>query len=158
MNKWVRLVIAVLICQSAGFIGSLFTTPSIATWYDKLQKPFFSPPNWVFAPVWLTLYTLMGISLYLVWNKDLKNKAVKTSILVFAVQLVLNVSWSFLFFGLQNPFYGLMGIVILWIAILVTIFKFYKVDRRAGIILLPYILWVSIATALNYYVFILNPP
>jgi len=155
MNKWVRLIVTVLICQSAGFIGSLFTTPSIATWYDKLQKPFFSPPNWVFAPVWFTLYALMGISLYLVWNKGIEKT--KNPLIVFGVQLILNAFWSFLFFGTRSPFYGLAGIIALWIAIMVTILKFYKVDKRAALLLLPYILWVSIATALNYYVFILNP-
>jgi len=156
MNKWVKLIIAILICQLAGVIGSVFSTPSIETWYATLQKPFFSPPNWVFGPVWITLYTLMGISLYFVWNKDLKNREVKISISIFAVQLALNILWSFLFFRLQNPFYGLIEIIILWVVILITILKFYKVDKRAGLILLPYIFWVSIATALNYYVWILN--
>ena len=156
MNKWIRLIIAILVCQLAGVVGSIFTAPSIATWYSKLQKPFFSPPNWVFAPVWITLFTLIGISLYLIWNKGLKDKLVKVSISVFAVQLILNVLWSFLFFGLQNPFYGLIEIIMLWIAILITILKFYKVDKRAGLLLLPYILWVSIATVLNYYIFVLN--
>lgn len=157
MNKWAKLIAAILICELAGAAGSVFTTSSIATWYVTLQKPFFTPPNWAFAPVWLTFYALMGISLYWILNKDLKNKAVKTSVLVFAVQLVLNIFWSILFFGLQNPLYGLIEIVILWIAILATILEFYKIDKKAGLILLPYIIWVSIAMALNYYVFILNP-
>ena len=151
MNKWIKLIIAVLICQLAGVFGSLFTSPSIGTWYAQLEKPFFTPPNWVFGPVWITLFTLMGISLYLVWNKK-----DKVSISIFGVQLVLNALWSLLFFGLQNPFYALVEIIILWFAILITIVKFYKIDKRAGLILLPYILWVSIATALNYYVWILN--
>jgi tryptophan-rich sensory protein len=121
-----------------------------------LQKPSFSPPNFVFAPVWVTLFILMSISLYLVWNKGLKNKEVRISISIFAIQLVLNILWSLLFFGLQNPFYGLIDIIALWVAILITIMRFYKVDRRAGLLLLPYILWVSLAMILNYYVFILN--
>ena len=157
MNKWIRLIVAIIICQMAGVIGSIFTTPYIATWYATLKKPFFSPPNWVFAPVWLTLFSLMGISLYWVWNKDLKNKEVKNSVLIFTSQLIMNILWSVLFFGFQNPFYGLIGIIILWVTILFTILKFYKIDKRAGLILIPYILWVSIATALNYYVLILNP-
>ena len=156
MNRWVKLVVAILVCQLAGVVGSIFTTPSIATWYATLQKPFFSPPNWLFAPVWITLFILMGISLYLVWDKGLKDKGVKISISVFAVQLFLNALWSFLFFGLQNPLYGLIEIIILWVAILITIFEFYKVDKKAALLLLPYILWVSIATVLNYYIFVLN--
>ena len=157
MNKWIKVVIAILICQVAGIVGSIFTTPSIATWYVTLQKPSFSPPNWIFAPVWTTLFTLMGISLYLVWNRGLKNKGVRNSVLIFSAQLILNIVWSLLFFGLQNPFYALMEIIILWIAILITIIKFYRIDNRAGLLLLPYLLWVSIASVLNYYIFILNP-
>ena len=152
MNKWIKLIIAILICQLAGVFGSIFTYSSIGTWFVSLQKPAFSPPNWLFGPVWITLYTLMGISLYLIWNKR-----DKFSILIFGFQLILNALWSLLFFGLQNPFYALVEIIILWFAILIMIVKFYKIDKRAGLILLPYILWVSVATALNYYVFILNP-
>lgn len=152
MNKWIKLIIAILVCQSAGVFGSLFTSPSIGTWYAELEKPFFTPPNWAFGPVWITLFTLMGISLYLVWNKR-----DKVSISIFGVQLFLNALWSLLFFGLQNPFYGLVEIVILWFVILLTIVKFYKIDKRAGIILIPYILWVSVAAALNYYIWVLNP-
>jgi len=151
MNKWFKLIIAILICQLAGVFGSLFTSPSIETWYAQLEKPFFTPPSWAFGPVWITLYTLMGISLYLVWDKK-----DKFAISIFGVQLVLNVLWSLLFFGLQNPFYGLVEIIALWFAILITIVKFYKIDKRAGIILIPYILWVSVAAALNYYILILN--
>jgi len=153
MNKWVKVIISILICQMAGFIGSIFTSPSIQTWYVGLQKPAFAPPNWVFAPAWISLFTLMGISLYLVWNKK---KNIKTPLVLFSVQLVLNMMWSFLFFGLKSPFYALVEIIILWIAILLTIISFYKVSKRAGILLLPYILWVSFATILNYYIWLLN--
>jgi tryptophan-rich sensory protein len=98
----------------------------------------------------------MGISLYLVWNKGLKNKDVKSSLFIFFVQLILNALWSILFFGLKSPFYAFIEIVILWIAIAVTIFKFYKISKNAGLILLPYILWISIALILNFYVWRLN--
>jgi len=151
MNKWVKLIIAILFCQLAGVFGSIFTSSSIRTWYVELQKPFFTPPNWIFGPVWITLYTLMGIALYLVWDKK-----DRVSISIFGFQLILNALWSLLFFGMQNPLYGLVEIIILWFAILITIVRFYKIDKKAGLILLPYILWVSIATALNYYIWILN--
>ena len=151
-----KLIIAIIICQSAGIIGSLFTTPSISTWYDTIQKPTFTPPNWVFGPVWITLFTLMGISLYLVWEKGLRNKNVKSSLFVFFIQLALNSLWSILFFGLQSPFYAFVEIIILWAAIAVTIIKFYKISRKAGLILVPYIIWVSVALMLNYYVWVLN--
>lgn len=153
MNKWVKLIASILICQIAGVIGSVFTTPSITTWYADLQKPGFSPPNWVFGPVWITLYTLMGISLYLVWNKK---KNIKIPLTLFFIQLILNSIWSIIFFGLQNPFYALIEIIILWIMILLTIISFYKVSKKAGLLLLPYIIWVSVATILNYYIWILN--
>jgi tryptophan-rich sensory protein len=153
MNKWVKLIASILICQIAGVIGSVFTTLSITTWYADLQKPGFSPPNWVFGPVWITLYTLMGISLYLVWNKK---KNIKIPLTLFFIQLILNSIWSIIFFGLQNPFYALIEIIILWIMILLTIISFYKVSKKAGLLLLPYIIWVSVATILNYYIWILN--
>lgn len=154
MNKWIRPVITILICQMAGIIGSVFTMPSIPTWYASLNKPWFSPPNWLFGPVWITLFTLMGISLYLIWNKGLKN--VKIPLTIFGVQLILNTIWSFLFFGLKSPFIAFIEIIILWISIALTIISFYRVSKKAGLILLPYIIWVSIATALNYYIWILN--
>jgi tryptophan-rich sensory protein len=136
----------------AGVIGSIFTTPSISTWYEQIQKPDIRPPNWAFGPVWITLYTLMGISLYWVLNE----KNVRIPVIFFSIQLVLNAIWSIIFFGLQNPFYAFIEIIILWIAILLTIISFYKVSRKAGLILLPYIIWVTIATILNYYIWILN--
>ena len=152
-----KLIIAIAICQVIGNIGTIFTISAISTWYVTLQKPSFTPPNWLFGPVWTTLFTLMGISLYLVWNKGLENKNVKSSVFIFFLQLVLNVFWSFLFFGLKFPFYAFIEIIILWITIAVTIFKFYNVSKKAGLIIIPYLVWVSVALALNYYVWILNP-
>ena len=154
MNRWIKLIASVLICLAAGLIGSIFTTPSIPTWYASLSKPSFAPPNWVFGPVWTTLYILMGISLYLILNKGLKN--VRMQVIVFGIQLVLNAVWSFLFFGLQSLLYGLVGIILLWISIVITIFSFFKVSRKASFLLIPYIAWVSFATIANYYLLILN--
>lgn len=156
LNNILKLVTSVIICLFAGFIGSFFTSPSIPTWYATLTKPSFSPPNWVFAPVWTTLFVLMGISLYLVWSKELQNRDVKISLFIFGIQLVLNVLWSFLFFGLHSPVYAFVEIIILWAAIALTIQKFSKVSRTAGLLLLPYILWVSFAAILNFSIWQLN--
>jgi benzodiazapine receptor len=149
-----RLGFCIIICQLAGAIGSFFTISAIPGWYATLQKPWFTPPNWLFGPVWISLYALMGLSLYLVWQKGLgKNRL---AVGIFAVQLALNALWSFLFFGLQSPLLGLMGILALWVMIALSIWAFYRIDKRAGYLLIPYIVWVSIATALNYYVWLLN--
>jgi benzodiazapine receptor len=157
LPETLKLVTSLTICLFAGFIGSIFTGPSIPTWYATLIKPSFNPPDWIFAPVWTTLFFLMGISLYLVWNKGLQDKKVKTSLFTFGVQLVLNVLWSFLFFGLHSPFYAFLEITILWAAIMLTIVNFFKVSRTAGLLLLPYIFWVSFAAILNFSIWRLNP-
>lgn len=142
--------------MAAGFVGSIFTAPAIPVWYATLQKPFFTPPSWVFGPAWTALYILMGVALFLVWNKSIQDRKVKIAMSIFGVQLVLNFLWSIIFFGLQSPFYALVEIVILWLAILLTIIKFYRIDKRASFLLVPYILWVSFASVLNYYLWILN--
>ncbi len=155
-NNIAKLIIAIVVCQLAGVVGSLFTYPSIPTWYATLEKPVFSPPNWLFAPVWITLFVLMGISAYLIWNKGLENREVKIALSIFGIQLVLNALWSFLFFGLKSPFYAFIEIIILWVAIALTIMKFLKISKKAGLLLLPYIAWVSFAAILNFYIWILN--
>ncbi|MFH1663241.1 MAG: TspO/MBR family protein [archaeon] len=154
MNKITKALASIVLCQLAGIVGSVFTFSAITEWYAFLNKPFFSPPNWLFAPVWLILYTLMGIAFFLVWEKGLKenNKAVN----FFYIQLGLNALWSILFFGLRSPVLGLAGIVLLWVFIVLTIKEFYSIDKRAAYLLIPYILWVSFAAVLNYFVFVLN--
>jgi len=154
--EFIKLIISIVICNSAGFIGAIFTTSAIPIWYNSLEKPSFSPPNWVFGPVWTTLYTLMGISAYLVWRQGINNSQVKTALIIFGVQLFLNAIWSPIFFGLRALFAALVVIVILWIAILLTIFAFYKISTVAAVLLIPYILWVSLATILNYSLWVLN--
>lgn len=151
-----RLIMSLALCQLAGLIGSVFTTPAIPTWYASLNKPGFSPPNWLFGPVWITLYVLMGISLFLVWRKGLDIPYVKSGIMLFSIQLILNVLWSVVFFGLKSPLGGLVIILILWILILLTMIEFYKVSELAGALLVPYILWVSFATVLNASLYFLN--
>ena len=155
-GKIARLVASVLICQLAGFVGSVFTAPAIAGWYVSIQKPFFTPPNWVFAPVWTVLFLLMGVSLFLVWEKGLENKEARLAFSVFGIQLALNVAWSLLFFGLQSPFLAFVEIVFLWIAILATAFLFWRISRKAGLLLMPYLLWVSFAAFLNCAIWLLN--
>jgi len=156
VNKSVKFLGLIVLCIVIGSIGSIFTTPSIGTWYDSINKPSFTPPNWVFGPVWITLFTLMGIALYLVIEHGLKKKKIKTAVTIFGIQFFFNVLWSVLFFGLRQPLYAFIEIIALWIMIALTIITFYKIEKRAGLVLLPYLIWVSIATALNFYVWILN--
>ena len=127
------------------------------TWYATLNKPWFTPPGYVFGPVWTVLYILMGISLYLVISHGWEEKNVRYGVLLFGLQLVANLAWSFLFFGLQSPLIALVDIVILWFLIAATMVFFYKVQKSAAYLLIPYIAWVSIATALNAAIYFLNP-
>ncbi|MDE1824630.1 MAG: tryptophan-rich sensory protein [Candidatus Micrarchaeota archaeon] len=150
------LIAAILICQIIGNIGTLFTYPALAGWYSALHKPSFNPPDWVFGPVWLILYTLMGISLYLAWSSPKRIKSSDRYLIPFWIQLLLNPLWSFLFFGLRSPLYGLIGIAALWITIMITIIRFSRISRNAALLLVPYIFWVSFAIVLNFYVWKLN--
>jgi benzodiazapine receptor len=148
-------VISLIICQLAGIIGSIFTTPAIPKWYALLEKPSLAPPNWLFAPVWIFLFFLMGISLYLIWQAYPKKEA-KSALLFFMIQLGLNVLWSVIFFGLKSPLIAFFEIIFLWLAILLTIVKSMKVSKVAGYLLLPYILWVNFAAVLNFLLWHLN--
>jgi tryptophan-rich sensory protein len=150
-----RLVVSISLCQSAGFLGSLFTTSSIPTWYKTLKKPFFTPPNWLFGPVWISLYVLMGISLFLVWRRN-DHLKLKTALIFFFIQLIFNILWSMSFFGLRSPLLGLIDIILLWVAILLTIQMFLKISRIAGLLLFPYFLWVSFAVLLNLFLWMMN--
>jgi len=152
-----KVIISIVVCEGAGLIGSIATTPAIPTWYAALEKPSFTPPNSVFAPVWISLYLLMGIAASLVWRKGSENRPVKLALCVFLMQLILNVLWSVVFFGLESPLYGLVIIILLWIAIIVTIVKFFKISIPAGALLIPYIGWVTVAALLNGYIWMLNP-
>jgi benzodiazapine receptor len=152
-----KLVVSIVACLCAGIIGSIFTREAIPTWYATLEKPAFSPPNWLFAPVWTILYLMMGISAFLVWRRGLENRQVRVALIVFLIQLILNALWSVVFFGLEAPFYGVVVIIALWIAILFTVLKFFKVSLWASVLLWPYLLWVSFAAILNVSVWLLNP-
>jgi benzodiazapine receptor len=144
------------VCLLAGIIGSIFTVQNIPTWYASLAKPDFTPPNWAFGPVWTTLYVLMGVAAFLVWKKAGFRGEGKKALAAFGVQLALNAIWSIVFFGLQSPLYGLLAIVPLWLAIAGTAWLFWKIDARAGWLMVPYLAWVTVASALNYYVWLLN--
>lgn len=154
--NYTKLFSAIILTEAVGVIGSFFTTPNISSWYSNMNKSPLTPPGWVFAPVWTILFALMGVSLYLVYNKFKKEKRSITALVVFAVQLVLNLFWSILFFGLHNPSAAFVEIVFLWLAILLTIILFFRISRPAAYLLIPYILWVSFASYLNYSFLILN--
>lgn len=144
------------VCQAAGVIGSFFTAPAIRGWYANLVKPSFTPPGWLFAPVWLVLYTLMGVALYLVWQKGLSNPEVRFAVIFFLIHLVFNATWSIVFFGQQNILLALINIIIIWLMIVGLIVLFSRIEVKAAYLLIPYLCWVSFATILNYSIFRLN--
>lgn len=152
-----RLAASIVIVFIAGAIGTVATLSQIPTWYATLAKPVWAPPNWLFGPVWTTLYVLIGIALFLVWREGTDRRDVRAALGIFAVQLVLNILWSVVFFSYHSLLGGFIVIFILWIAILANIIAFYIISKPAGLILIPYIVWVSIASYLNYTVYILNP-
>lgn len=153
----IRLIICFGLVFSAALIGSLFTTNhAISNWYANLNRPSFNPPDWLFAPVWTTLYALMAVAAFLVWQKGLKNNAVRIALAFFLLQLFLNALWTPLFFGAKMVLLALVEIVLLWLAILVTIFTFARVSTLAACLLLPYIAWTSFAAILNAAIYLLN--
>lgn len=152
----IKLILSLALPFIVGAIGSMFTVSSIASWYDFLNKPWFTPPGWVFGPAWSLLYILIGISFYLIWKRGIKTAQAKIAVGIFSLQIFFNGLWSILFFGLQSPILGLINILVLWLLILINIIQFYKLDKRAGLLLIPYICWVTFATLLNYFVWILN--
>ena len=156
MKNLPKLLTSIIGCELVGIAATPFTLSAIPTWYQYLNKPFFSPPNLVFGPVWTMLYFLMGVAAYMVWIKDLRKKEVKIALSFFIAQLVFNFLWSILFFGLHSPILGMIDIVILWILIFITITKFYKISKTAAHLLIPYIAWVTFATILNFCILRLN--
>ncbi|UOX34470.1 tryptophan-rich sensory protein [Flavobacterium sediminilitoris] len=157
MSKSLRIVYIVVICLAVGYLSSLITQSSITTWYPTIKKPFFNPPNWVFAPVWTILYVMMGIAAGLVWDKLEENKElVKKGLFLFTIQLLLNLLWTYLFFGLQNILLALLEIVLLLLIIYETYLVFKKIDNTAGKLFIPYIAWVVFATILTISIYFLN--
>lgn len=156
MNKWLKLTISVVMCELVGLAGTPFTTSAIPSWYSTLNKPFFSPPNWLFAPVWTALYFMMGVAFFLIWNQGLKTQQSKEAARYFFIQLFLNGIWSPIFFGLRSPLLGLIVIATLWGFLIDTIKKFRAVSKPAASLLYPYLGWVSFATLLNGAIVFLN--
>ncbi|MEW4454108.1 TspO/MBR family protein [Bremerella sp. JC817] len=144
-----------VLCFAAAGVGSSFTLPQIGTWYAELNKPSFNPPNWIFGPVWSTLYLMMAIAAWLTWRKSGWSSA-PFALILFCIQLLLNTAWSVLFFGLQNPVAAAFDIVLLWGAILATIIAFWPHSRVAALLLVPYLAWVSFASILNFTIVALN--
>ncbi len=149
-----KLILSLLLPQLAGAIGALFTVNAIPIWYVYLNKSSFSPPNWLFGPVWLILYLMMGVSLYLNWIS--KKKQAKTNVRLFFIHLFFNLIWTPVFFGAKDTLLALYIIIMIWLFIVTMIFKFWKINKVSSLLLVPYLLWVSFATVLNYFIWKLN--
>jgi benzodiazapine receptor len=153
--NFLKLAACVALCELAGALGSVFAFPALTPWYAQLAKPFFAPPNWVFAPVWILLYALMGWTLYLVLES--RHAERKRALAFFGIQLSLNAVWSFAFFGLRSPVAGFLVIVLLLASIAACLASFNKFSRKAFWLFVPYAAWVSFASLLNAAVWLLNP-
>ena len=157
MNKISRIAIVVIICLAVGYLSGMVTRASITTWYPTLVKPSFNPPNWIFAPVWTSLYVMMGVAAGLIWNQITTQKlAVTKALQIFAIQLVLNALWSYLFFGLHNLMLATIEVVLLWLMIFETYSQFAKINKTASYLMLPYLAWVSFASVLTASIWWLN--
>ncbi len=155
MPNYLKLIFSIIFCQFAGIIGSIFTRDSIG-WYYTLTKPMYRPPDWLFGPVWISLYLIMGIALYLIWKSGFRSSESRYPVIIFLTQLVFNTLWPIVFFGARSVSGGLIVIFILWILIFLTILSFQRVNRVAAYLLIPYILWVSYASVLNFSIWRLN--
>jgi len=156
MSNTAKLVISIVATVGIGLLGGIFTGPEIQTWFVHLQKPSWNPPNWLFAPVWSTLYLLMGIAFYLVWKSPEETDRKRWAIIIFIVQFALNFFWSFIFFREHQMGWAFVEIIVLWLAILCTIIAFSNINKTAAWLLVPYISWVSFAAILNYTIWQLN--
>jgi len=155
-RKWITLVAFLIVCLGVEFVAGLFTNLSVRDWYQTIEKPPWTPPGWVFGPVWTYLYLSMGFAAWIVWGQRAKQR-VGTAMLLFGIQLALNLVWSGLFFGLQLPMVAFWEITLLWLAILATLISFWRIRRGAGLLLIPYLVWVTYASALNLAIWRLNP-
>ena len=154
--NWAKLLASVAACQLAGAVGAIFTRSAIPSWYAALKKPWFTPPGWLFGPAWITLYLLMAVAAFLVWRKGLAHPGARAALAVFVLQLLLNALWSPVFFGLRSPLAGAAGIILLWLAICLSLVLFWKISQAAALLLIPYLLWVTYASALNISIYFLN--
>ncbi|HLA57077.1 MAG TPA: TspO/MBR family protein [Flavobacterium sp.] len=157
MRKYTRIALVVVTCLAVGYFSGIATQSGVNTWFPTLKKPVFNPPGWIFAPVWTTLYIMMGVAAGLVWSRiEIEKDAVRKALVFFGTQLALNMLWSFLFFGLGNPLLALVEIVLLLLMIYETYLKFRKIDKISGYLFIPYLLWVGFATVLNASIWWLN--
>lgn len=150
-----KLIVSVALPLSVGAVAGIITAQSIEGWYNTLSKPSFNPPNWIFGPVWTTLYILMGISFFLVW-KQKESASRSQAITVFLLQLLCNFAWSLIFFYFKMIGLAFVEIILLWISIVFMLFLFYKIKPVSAWINIPYLLWVSFATVLNASLYFLN--
>ncbi len=151
-----KAFILVIICEIIGFTSGIATAEGVTNWFQTIEKPFFNPPSWLFAPVWTILYALMGISAALVWQQGIEKKEVKQALILFGIQLVLNFFWSFIFFKYHLLLFAFIEIITLLTFIILTTIHFYKIHKTAGLLMIPYILWVSFASVLNFSLWWLN--
>jgi benzodiazapine receptor len=152
----VSLIVAIAIPLAVAAVGGAATASSVSTWYPNIEKPAWTPPSWLFGPVWTLLFIMMGVASWLVWRSGGGDPKVRTALILFGAQLAFNLLWSVLFFGLRRPGLALLEIVVLWAFILATLVAFYRLRPAAGLLLVPYQLWVTFATALNAAVWWLN--
>ncbi|MBW8242190.1 tryptophan-rich sensory protein [Muricauda oceani] len=155
-KRIIYITLSVLVCLAIGFLASIATQSSVNDWYVTLDKPSFTPPNYLFAPVWTALYIMMGVAAGIVWSKGYHHIWVKTALYHFAFQLLLNALWSIVFFGLKNPLGGMIVILALLTMIILTIKWFKVISKTAALLMIPYLLWVAFASALNYKIWELN--
>jgi len=152
-NQWLVLAGFILVCLVTGGLGGWVTAQSVTDWYPTLVKPSWNPPNWIFGPVWTALYLMMAVAAWLVWRSD---GNIRGAMILFFSQLALNFAWSFLFFGARSPWLGLMDIAMLWLALIITVIAFFQKSAAAGLLMLPYLAWVSFAAILNLAIWRLN--
>jgi len=156
MRKLLKLGTSIVVCLLVGGFGTIFSISSIPTWYTSLHKPFFNPPNWIFGPVWTILYVLIGISFYLIWKKGIKSIKVRSAINLFVIQLGLNAIWTPVFFGMHNPPWAFVIILLMIYFSVLTIISFKKINKLAAYLLYPYLIWIIFAAALNFSIWLLN--
>ncbi len=153
-NTWLVLILFLAICLGVGGLGAIVTEKSVRTWYPTLRKLPGTPPSWLFGPVWTTLYVLMAISAWLLWRQY--HWGARAALLIFFAQLALNLAWSGIFFGARMPGFAFAEIAILWLVILFNIYVFYRLDVLSAFLLIPYLLWVTYASYLNFGIWRLN--
>ena len=154
-QQWFGLIFSIALCLAAGGLGAIATTPEIDGWYTTIRKPSWNPPAYVFGPVWTTLFVMMAVAAWLIWKTN-GFKAARTPLTLFAAQLGLNVAWSWVFFHLHQPGWAFAEILVLWIAIAATTFAFFRNSTLAGCLMVPYLVWVSFASVLNFTIWQLN--